>query len=106
MEESALCDADPAQACLDRMNRRLSELMSLAMFWHVFALAWLALVAACAVLIVFRAIKNSAIAQMIQFRDVPLLDALDRGYVAFYLLAGLLALAVVVGQGLCCFFMT
>ena len=86
------------------MKRRLLELISPAMGWHLFALAWLAMVSACAVLIVFRAIKNSAIAQMIQFRDVPLLDGFDKGYDTFYWVAAVLAFVLIASQWLICAF--
>ncbi len=85
------------------MKRRFVELISPAMRWHVFALAWLVMVSACAVLIVFRGIKNSAIAQMIQFKDVPLLHWFDQEYESFYGLAAALAGTLVMVQAVTCF---
>jgi arylsulfatase A-like enzyme len=85
------------------MKRRVLELVSAAMRWHLFALTWLLLLVACAVLIVFRGIKNSSVAQMIQFQDVPLLHWFNQNYASVYDLAAVTAGTLVLVQSLVCF---
>lgn len=59
---------------------RLGELFGPAMGWHVAALSWAAFVALGACLGTFRSFSHSSLAPLVDFADVPFLDAMQRGF--------------------------
>lgn len=50
------------------------------LFWYLFALLWSTTVTGVGLLIVYRAISHASISELIDARDVPLLDFMGRNY--------------------------
>lgn len=67
------------------MRQRLKDLFSPATAWYLVALAWLAFCGVAALLMAYRCVTHSIFADLIDFRNVPILDSVQRSYESWYM---------------------
>lgn len=67
------------------MRQRVKDLFSPATAWYLTALAWLAFCGVAALLLAYRCVTHSIFADLIDFRNVPILDSVQRSYETWYL---------------------